>query len=214
MDASRGYHQIWMLPEDEEKTAFITEYGMYCWRVMSFGLKNAGATYQRMVKTIFEPQIGRNIEIYVDDMLVKRKVRGKHLENLGKTFTRIRERIGVVPSHSRTDMISARKLKAHFESHPIKVVTDQLLKRIFTILTLFGRMITWAIELSESDITYAPRTNVKAHALVDFFIECTTPQSLQVGRAIELPEPPKIPEWVVYVDGARNSKGSGAGILI
>ncbi|GAA0145618.1 hypothetical protein LIER_36152 [Lithospermum erythrorhizon] len=55
MDASRGYQQILMLPKDEEKIAFNTEYGLYCWRVMPFGLKNAGATYQRMVNTIFAP---------------------------------------------------------------------------------------------------------------------------------------------------------------
>ncbi|GAA0178128.1 hypothetical protein LIER_29795 [Lithospermum erythrorhizon] len=71
-----------MLPEDEEKKVFITEYGMYCWRVMPFGLKNAEATYQRMVNTIFEPQIGRNMEIYVDDMLVKSKLISEHVENL------------------------------------------------------------------------------------------------------------------------------------
>ncbi|GAA0150114.1 hypothetical protein LIER_09125 [Lithospermum erythrorhizon] len=51
MDASRGYYQIKMYPEDEKKTAFITEYGLYCWKVMPFGLKNAGATYQRMVNS-------------------------------------------------------------------------------------------------------------------------------------------------------------------
>ncbi|GAA0174452.1 hypothetical protein LIER_27841 [Lithospermum erythrorhizon] len=71
MDASRGYHQIRMAPEDEEKTAFITEYGLYCWKVMPFGLKNTGATYQRMVNSIFSSQLGRNMEIYVDDMLIK-----------------------------------------------------------------------------------------------------------------------------------------------
>ncbi|GAA0144135.1 hypothetical protein LIER_04657 [Lithospermum erythrorhizon] len=57
-----------MLPEDEEKTAFITEYDLYCWKVMPFGLKNAGVTYQRMVNSIFASQIGRNMEIYVDDI--------------------------------------------------------------------------------------------------------------------------------------------------
>ncbi|GAA0166406.1 hypothetical protein LIER_21563 [Lithospermum erythrorhizon] len=55
MDTSRAYHQIRMLLEDEEKTAFITEYGLYCWKVMVFGLKNAGATYQRIVNSIFVP---------------------------------------------------------------------------------------------------------------------------------------------------------------
>ncbi|GAA0138948.1 hypothetical protein LIER_00594 [Lithospermum erythrorhizon] len=53
MDASRGYHQIKMCPEDEGKAAFITEYRLYWWKVMPFGLKNAGATYQRMVEAIF-----------------------------------------------------------------------------------------------------------------------------------------------------------------
>ncbi|GAA0157622.1 hypothetical protein LIER_14851 [Lithospermum erythrorhizon] len=68
---------IGVLPEDEDKVAFITEYGLYCWR--------------RMVNPIFEPHIRHNMEIYVYDMLVKRKVRGKHLENLRETLTRLRE---------------------------------------------------------------------------------------------------------------------------
>ncbi|GAA0172198.1 hypothetical protein LIER_41299 [Lithospermum erythrorhizon] len=71
LDASRGYHQILLHDEDQEKTAFITEYGLYCWKVMPFGLKNAGATYQRMVNRVFKEQIERNMEIYIDDMLVK-----------------------------------------------------------------------------------------------------------------------------------------------
>ncbi|GAA0169883.1 hypothetical protein LIER_24265 [Lithospermum erythrorhizon] len=86
MDALSGYHQIKMYPEDEEKTAFIIEYGLYCWKVMPFSLKNAGATYQRMVNSIFDTQIGRNMEIYVDDMLVKSKVRADHLKNLREVF--------------------------------------------------------------------------------------------------------------------------------
>ncbi|GAA0166163.1 hypothetical protein LIER_21384 [Lithospermum erythrorhizon] len=90
MDASRGYHQIRMAPEDEEKTAFIIEYRLYYWRVMTFELKNAGATYQRMVNEIFAKQIGRNMEIYVDDMLVKSKVRAEHLLNLRETFSQVR----------------------------------------------------------------------------------------------------------------------------
>ncbi|GAA0139426.1 hypothetical protein LIER_35087 [Lithospermum erythrorhizon] len=91
MNASRGYHQIKMLPEDEEKTTFMTEYDLYCWRVMPLGLKNAEAIYQRMVNAIFEPQIGRNMEIYADDMLVKSKMRGEHLKNFRETFARLRD---------------------------------------------------------------------------------------------------------------------------
>jgi hypothetical protein len=56
---------------DQEKTSFITDRGLYCYRMMSFGLKDTGATYQRLVNKMFRDQIDRNIEVYVDDMLVK-----------------------------------------------------------------------------------------------------------------------------------------------
>ena len=71
LDAFQGYHQIPMALSDQEKIAFITPRGAYCYRVMPFGLKNAGATYQRMVTTMFGNQIGKIVEVYIDDMLVK-----------------------------------------------------------------------------------------------------------------------------------------------
>ncbi|KAL0378372.1 UNVERIFIED_CONTAM: hypothetical protein Sradi_3142700 [Sesamum radiatum] len=71
MDASQGYHQIMLAPEDCKKVRFITSSGTFCYVAMPFGLKTAGATYQRLMDKIFRPQIGRNIEIYVDDILVK-----------------------------------------------------------------------------------------------------------------------------------------------
>jgi hypothetical protein len=71
MDAFFSYNQILMHLEDQEKTAFITDRGLYCYKVMPFGLKNTGATYQRLVNKLFQAQIGRNVEVYVDDMLVK-----------------------------------------------------------------------------------------------------------------------------------------------
>ena len=58
---------------DQEKTSFVTSQGLFYYKVMPFGLKNAGATYQRLVYHMFLPQIGQNVEIYVDDMLVDRK---------------------------------------------------------------------------------------------------------------------------------------------
>ncbi|GAA0184057.1 hypothetical protein LIER_42505 [Lithospermum erythrorhizon] len=106
MDTSRGYHQIKMLPEDEEKTAFITEYGLYCWKVMPFGLKYSGATYQQMVNSIFASQIERNMEIYVDDMLLKSKTKADHLQNLMETFNRLREsRLKVNPEKCSFGMV-------------------------------------------------------------------------------------------------------------
>ncbi|CAL9011262.1 unnamed protein product [Prunus brigantina] len=86
MDAYSGYNQIFMDPADSEHTAFITDRGLYCYNVMPFGLKNAGATYQRLVNRIFAQHIGSIMEVYVDDMLVKSRTAGEHLENLALMF--------------------------------------------------------------------------------------------------------------------------------
>ena len=71
MDAYSGYNQIRMCPEDEDKMAFTTNHDLYCYKVMPFGLKNVGATYQQLVNKVFTNLIGKTIEVYVDDMLVK-----------------------------------------------------------------------------------------------------------------------------------------------
>ena len=89
MDAFSGYNQIKMEEEDQEKTAFITSQRLYCYKV--FGLKNAGATCQRLVNKMFSKPIGRNMEVYVDDMLVKSKEELAHLDNLKETFTTLRQ---------------------------------------------------------------------------------------------------------------------------
>ena len=91
MDAFSGCNQIKMDEVDQEKTSFITSQGLFCYKVMPFGLKNAGAMYQRLVNHMFRPQIGRNVEVYVDDMLVKSLGKGKHLDDLQETFDTLRQ---------------------------------------------------------------------------------------------------------------------------
>ncbi|KAK0575700.1 hypothetical protein LWI29_005397 [Acer saccharum] len=86
MDAYSGYNQIKMHKPDEEKTAFTTDQGLYCYTVMPFGLKNVGATYQRLVNKMFARQIGRNMEVYVDDMLTKSVTADRHADDLRETF--------------------------------------------------------------------------------------------------------------------------------
>jgi hypothetical protein len=71
LDAYSGYHQISLAVDDEEKIAFITPFGIFCYTKMAFGLKNGGATYQKCVHTILESQIGRNVEAYIDNIVVK-----------------------------------------------------------------------------------------------------------------------------------------------
>ena len=77
--------------DDQEKTVFITPIGNYHYKVMSFGLKNAGSTYQRMMTKMFEPQLGRNIEVYIDNIVVKSKVVSEHVEDLMSIFGILRE---------------------------------------------------------------------------------------------------------------------------
>ena len=75
---------------NQENTSFITSQGLFCYMVMPFNLKNAGATYQRLVNHMSCPQIGRNVEVYVDDMLVKSLVEGSDLDNLQETCETLR----------------------------------------------------------------------------------------------------------------------------
>ena len=82
MYAFTGYNQIHMKKESQEKIAFVTSQGLYCYKVMSFGLKNAGATYQRLVNQMFNKQIGKNMDVFVDDMFVKSKEVKTQLDDL------------------------------------------------------------------------------------------------------------------------------------
>ena len=90
LDAFFGYHQIPMYPPDVEKTTFITPRGLYRFNVMPFGLKNVGATYQRLVTKIFWPLIARTMEVYINDMLLKTKERPDHTKHLQETFELLR----------------------------------------------------------------------------------------------------------------------------
>ena len=91
LDAFQGYHQIPLALDDQEKTAFVTPIGNYHYKVMPFGLKNTGSTYQRMMTRMFKSQLGKNIEIYIDDMVVKSKVVSEHLGDLGNILEVLRK---------------------------------------------------------------------------------------------------------------------------
>ena len=91
LDAFQGYHQIPLSLDDQEKTNFVTPIGNYHYKEMPFGLKNAGSTYERMMTKMFEPQLGKNIEIYIDNMVVKSKVEFEHVNDLGDIFEILRK---------------------------------------------------------------------------------------------------------------------------
>ncbi|XP_077242376.1 uncharacterized protein LOC143882870 [Tasmannia lanceolata] len=398
MDAFSGYNQIKMYESDIPKTSFVTDQGTYCYRVMPFGLKNAGATYQRLVNKLFRNQIGRNMEVYVDDMLVKSLSSQDHVSDLEETFQVLRDNkmklnptkctfgvssgkflgfmvsqrgieanpekikavvelappktirevqrltgmiaalgrfvsksaerclpffnavkglktspwteecqtsfeelkqylsspplltkpepgeelilylsisplalAAVIVREERSQqkpvyyvskalhdaeiryqrveklayalVMAARKLRPYFQAHTIKVLTDQPLRQVLHKPDTSGRLVKWAVELSEFDIRYMPRPAIKAQVLADFVAECSIPQQIAEpeiaqapaakgaitagepgedgARAGTIPLPPvehdpSIAEslWEVHVDGSSNKAGCGAGLVL
>ena len=91
LDAFQGYYQIPLALNDQEKITFVTPIGNYRYKVMPFDLKNAGSTYQKMMTRMFKPQLGKSIEVYVDDMVVKSKVVSEHMGDLKAIFDILRK---------------------------------------------------------------------------------------------------------------------------
>jgi hypothetical protein len=111
LDAYSGYNQIKLKKEDEEKTTFITPYRVFCYQVMSFGLKNAGATYQQMMQNCLEGQIGCNIQVYIDDVVITTREEESLISDLAETF----------------DNLSRYKLKLNLTKCSFRVSAGQLL---------------------------------------------------------------------------------------
>ncbi|XP_027156411.1 uncharacterized protein LOC113757207 [Coffea eugenioides] len=107
---------------------------------------------------------------------------------------------------------AARRLKPYFLAHPISVRTDQPIRQILMRPEASGRLTKWAVELGEYDLSYEPRTAIKAQALADFLAELTFtegPESTSASAEVPTPSP-----WTLYVDGSSNGDGSGAGLLL
>ncbi|XP_052723752.1 uncharacterized protein LOC128193711 [Vigna angularis] len=353
LDAYSGYNQIPMYGPDVEKTTFITEKANFCYEVMPFGLKNAGATYQRLMDRIFWEQIGRCMDVYVDDMVVRSSAGIEHIRDLEEVFRQVRkfgmrlnpakctfgvaagkflgfmltsrgieanpdkcgavlqmqspatlkeiqrligrltalsrfipklaERVrpilrkmkkGAGPvwddecerafqdvktilvnppvmnrpgagadlhvflgvsetaisavlvqeqpqprlvyfisrtlldaetRYHRVEKVAlallnaSRRLRPYFQSHQVIIRTDFPISKILRKPDLAGRMVAWAVELSEFGLRYEPRGSIKGQHLADF--------------AAELP-PSNQDEWRLYVDGASGQSASGAGIVL
>ncbi|XP_021853697.2 uncharacterized protein [Spinacia oleracea] len=358
LDAFSGYHQISLAKTDRKKAAFITDGGVYNYKAMPFGLKNAGTTYQKLVDRVFAEQKGRNIEVYVDDSIVKSREAADHIEDLRETFANLRkyqmklnpkkcvfgvksgkflgflvsergidanpEKIEAIlnfpqpksvkdiqkltgrmaaltrfisksgdkampffntlkqngkfkwgeeeskafevvkdhlkrlPTIARPEegdrlqlyisaspktvaavlivekekvqqpvyfvshilngaeqryplieklayavLIAARKLRPYFDAHTIEVLTNYPLEKAVHKMDTSGRLLKWAIELSEYDLEFKPRTTIKAQALSDFIVEASyEDERLEPGT------------WEVFVDGSSAQTGSGAGIVM
>ena len=134
MDAFSGYNQISMDPNDQEKTSFVTGQGTYCYQMMPFGLKNAGATYQRLVNKMFQKEIGASMEVYIDDMLVKSIKAELHITHLAEAFRVLKSydmklnpakcAFGVSAEKFLSSIVNSRGIEANPDK--IKVVLDML----------------------------------------------------------------------------------------
>ena len=145
-----SYSQIRMNEVDQEKTSFITSQCLFCYKVMSFGLKNAGARYQRLVNHMFRPQIGRNVEVYVDDMLVKSLDEEKYLYDLQETFDTLRRynmklnpskcAFGVSSGKFIGFMVSHRRIEANLDKIQV-ILNMEPPRNIKEVQSLTGRVV-------------------------------------------------------------------------
>ncbi|KAK3029876.1 hypothetical protein RJ639_038673 [Escallonia herrerae] len=106
-------------------------------------------------------------------------------------------------------IISARRLRSYFQSHTIVVLTDQPLRKVLLSLEASERLVNWFVELGEFDIQYKPLTAIKAQALADFIVECTSPEDPPQLVISEVPN-----SWNLYVDGSSTIGSSGAKIIL
>ena len=147
MDAFSSYNQILMKEEDH---TFVTSQGLYCYKVMPFGLKNTGATYQRLVNQMFNKQIERNMGVYVNDMLAKIREAKTHLADLQEAFDTLRRYkmklnaakclFGVSSGKFLGFMVSRRGIKANQEK--VKAILNMAsLKTIKEVQRLTGRVV-------------------------------------------------------------------------
>jgi len=361
LDAFSGYNHIKMHPHDESKMAFMTETCSYCYKVMPFGLKNAGATYQRLMDRILAPMLGRNVQAYVDDMVVTSQERGRHTADLEELFATIakyclklntekcvfgveagkflgfmltergieanpdkcaviiamrspasvkevQQLTGRMAALSRfvsaggdkghpyfqclkrnsrfvrteeyetaflglkeylatrpvlckpqagvplrlyfavtewaisyvlvqeqdqvqkpiyfvskalqgpemryqslekaalAVVFSTRRLRHYFHSFTVVVMTDLPIQKVLQNSDIPGRMVRWAVELSEFDIVYEPRGSIKGQIYADLVAELS-PGGAQ--QEVELDS-----QWLLSVDGSSNQQGSGVGIVL
>ncbi|XP_031112204.1 uncharacterized protein LOC116016181 [Ipomoea triloba] len=272
------------LPNPDQMVDETAGYGVFCYVVMAFGLRNSGATYQRMVNKLFKGLLGSTMEAYVDDMLIKSRLKETHPADLARAFKILKKSNGfewtpacqsafedlkvylssapVLSKPEKDEVLfvylavsdravssvlvreenkgiqkpiyyvskalqgpelrytkfektalalwaTAKRLAAYFQAHPIVVLTDQPLGTILRNPTSSGRLIKWAMMLTQFAIEYKPRPAIKGQALVDFIVECTA-RDPEPDRPTALEEP----WWEVSTDGSSSKKGCGGGIVL
>ncbi|XP_077248112.1 uncharacterized protein LOC143887805 [Tasmannia lanceolata] len=263
MDAFFGYNQIRMYESDIPKTSFVTDQE----RCLSFfnavkELKTAPWTeecqaafeelkqYLSSPPLLTKPEPGEELLLYlsVSPMaLAAVLVHEEHSQQkpvyyVSKVLHDAEVRYQRVEKLAYALVMAARKLRPYFQAHTIKVLTDHPLRQVLHKPDTSGRLVKWAVELSEFNIQYIPRTAIKAQVLADFVAECTIPRQIIEPEIAQTPVAEKAiateertedgtekeiipvpvgqdtstvePLWEVYVDGSSNKGGCGAGLVL
>ncbi|KAJ9535840.1 hypothetical protein OSB04_un001005 [Centaurea solstitialis] len=234
MDAYSGSNQILMHMDDQEKTAFLTDKGIYCYKVMPFGLKNAGSTYQRLVNMMFKEHLGRTMEVYIDDMLNQgfdwTEAHEKALQDLKQYMVSLplltkpvegeSLQLYLAVSHNAVSAVLVReddqqqRLIYYVSKSFLDAETRYTSMTVLRKPELKGRLAKWSIYLSGFDLEYKPKTAIKSQALADFiaeFILGTKPPSHDEVNNVTIQDNKP---WILHVDGSSNVRGSGLGVVL
>nr|GEU58436.1 reverse transcriptase domain-containing protein [Tanacetum cinerariifolium] len=238
LDAYKGYHQIQMAMEDEEKIAFITSQGIFCYTKMPFGLRNVGATYQRLVDKVFHKQIGINLEVYMDDIVIKSHTEDEIVRDVEETFRTLKEiNMKLNPKKCAFGVKEEMFVGYKVNAKGLKVCTDKVddvlslssPNSLKDVQKLKGKLISLNRALRGPELNYTsmeklvlalvhaskclkrPRVSVKRQILADFVLKRIEEDSLDtpMEEEGELPEP-----WILFTDGSSCTVGYEAGLIL
>ncbi|GKB18225.1 reverse transcriptase domain-containing protein [Tanacetum coccineum] len=243
LDAYKGYPQIKTAKEDEEKTTFITSQGIFCYSKMLFGSKNAGATYQRLVDKAFQKQISQNLEVYVDDLVIKSRTEREVIKDIEKTFKTLREiNMKLNPKKCTFWMREGTFLGYKVNAGGLKVCSDKVeagsqlaISKVFE-----GRAKAKCRALQGPEINYTPmeklilalvtgrllkwRFELEEHN-IHYRPRTSVKGQILADFIVEHPkdDPPDTPmedkeevldSWILFTDGSSSIDGFGAGLII
>ncbi|GJU81556.1 reverse transcriptase domain-containing protein [Tanacetum coccineum] len=206
-----------MANNDDKRTSFHTSPGVYCYTKMPFGLKNAGATYQRLVDNAFEGQVGRNLEVYVDDLVIKSHTEDElvrdikvtpHVQNAQEVYEEGSTSVGLQQAEEAFAL-----LKQHIAALPTLVAPRPGSRNgeadpVISKPDASGRLQKWSVLLGEHNISYRPRTAVKGQILADFLIEKPETDAVLPQSEVKLQE-----QGSLFTDMARQAwTGRAAGL--
>ncbi|GJS96885.1 reverse transcriptase domain-containing protein [Tanacetum coccineum] len=233
--APHEYNQIRMTEDDKEKNGFHMEEGVCCFTHMPKELKNSAATLQRMMEEVLVDQKGWNVEIYLEDIVIKRKRRRSYvllveregiqipvsyvsrpLQGMEICYTPMKKMV-------QTLIHTTRSLRAIFRKHKVKVITDGPMEKILKLFRKEGRLAKWVAEIRTYDISYIPRREAEGSVVKKFFgqeeqveetLDPNEGGTLNLSRKLQAKSIPTPRSWRLYLGRETIEKGSGVGIIL